>query len=132
MSSRIKVLIADDDPLLARALEEALAEWEGLEVVAIAEDGDAAVRLFAEHRPDVSLLDLSMPHADGLAAMAGIRKIDSSAAVLILSGTGNLRTLVRCFQFGARGCLRKGPDMFHVSAVAAAASHALPTSSGAR
>jgi DNA-binding NarL/FixJ family response regulator len=126
MTSRIKVMIADDDPLLAAGLAQALSEWAEIEVVAVANDGAEAVRLFAGSRPDVSLVDLSMPRGDGIEVTTQIRALDPAAALLILTGTEDVRSLVRCLELGARGCLRKRSDVFAYGAVAVVASHALP------
>lgn len=66
-------LIAEDEPLMRERLKEKLAEaWPQLAVVAEAEDGDAALELFEEHRPDIAFLDIRMPGLSGLEVAAAI------------------------------------------------------------
>ena len=66
-------LIAEDEPLMRERLKEKLAEaWPQLDVVAEAEDGDAALALFEEHRPDIAFLDIRMPGLSGLEVAAAI------------------------------------------------------------
>ncbi|HEY9101466.1 LytR/AlgR family response regulator transcription factor, partial [Chitinimonas sp.] len=64
---RVTALIAEDEPLLRLQLKEALAQaWPALEIVAEAEDGDAALAALAQQRPDIAFLDIRMPGANGL------------------------------------------------------------------
>ncbi len=66
-------LIAEDEPLMRERLKEKLAEaWPELSIVAEAEDGDAALELFAVHRPDIAFLDIRMPGLSGLEVAAAI------------------------------------------------------------
>lgn len=66
-------LIAEDEPLMRERLKEKLAEaWPQLSIVAEAEDGDAALELFAAHRPDIAFLDIRMPGLSGLEVAAAI------------------------------------------------------------
>jgi YesN/AraC family two-component response regulator len=65
-SNPLTVLIADDNGLFVRALEGLLESEESIRVIARAENGETAAHLAAELRPDVVLMDLSMPHLDGV------------------------------------------------------------------
>jgi DNA-binding NarL/FixJ family response regulator len=121
----LRVLIADDDPFFLSAFEVALAAWDGIEVVALARDGAEAVRLFSDTRPDVAIVDLSMPRGSGIEVTAQIRKLDSTAVVLILSGTEAVDSLTRCLDIGARGCLRKGDGVATLALASLAAAGAL-------
>jgi len=122
---KLRVLIADDDPLFLSALELALTAWHEIEVVAMARDGAEAVELFAATRPDVAIVDLSMPRGSGVDVTARVRELDESAMVLILSSTGDFESLARCLDLGARGCLRKGADYSRLAALALASSGAV-------
>jgi DNA-binding NarL/FixJ family response regulator len=122
---KLRVLIADDDPLFLSALELALTAWHEIEVVAMARDGSEAVELFAATRPDVAIVDLSMPRGDGIDVTARVRELDDNAIVLILSSTDDVDSLTKCLGLGARGCLRKGADYSQLGPLALAASGAV-------
>src|SRR5689334_9688242 len=66
VTGRVRVLIADDQPLFTHALAAILADDERIEVVGSAPDGGAAVELAAEIQPDIVVMDISMPRVDGL------------------------------------------------------------------
>jgi DNA-binding LytR/AlgR family response regulator len=73
MTSRVTALIAEDEPLMRERLKDKLREvWPELEVVAEAEDGDEAVAMFDEHRPQIAFLDIRMPGRSGLEVAAEI------------------------------------------------------------
>jgi DNA-binding NarL/FixJ family response regulator len=74
-SEPLTVLIADDNGLFVRALEGLLESEESIRVIARAENGETAAHLAAELRPDVVLMDLSMPHLDGFEATTRILEL---------------------------------------------------------
>ncbi|MBI1733909.1 MAG: response regulator transcription factor [Candidatus Rokubacteria bacterium] len=80
----LRILLADDHQILRHSLR-ALLEREGLEVVAEAEDGERAVELVASARPDVAVLDLSMPRLNGIEAARAIARAGSGARVVLLT-----------------------------------------------
>lgn len=80
------VLVVDDDPIVRRLVRATLAD-EGYEV-AVASDGEEALRLASEDHPDVIVLDLEMPKLDGRAAFRELRTRGVRAPVLILSANG--------------------------------------------
>jgi len=104
----IRVLIADDHRLFAEALEAILGGDERMTVIGHAGDGEEAVRLTLEQRPDVVLMDISMPVMDGIEAARKI-KADTNGDVCILMLTGsNSRTDVdRARRAGAAGYVTK-------------------------
>jgi len=77
--------VADDHPLMRTALRKSL-ERAGIEVVAEAGDGEEAVRLAVQMRPDIALLDLVMPHIDGLQAARQVAKACPDTRVVMISG----------------------------------------------
>lgn len=84
--SQLRVLIAEDAPAFAAALEELIVRDERIDVVGIATDGNEAVEMAARLEPEMILMDIHMPRLDGLAATQKIRDQGSSAAIVVLSG----------------------------------------------
>src|SRR5579884_2416310 len=105
--TQIRVLIADDHRLFAEALEVILAGDERITVVGQASDGGEAVRLAAELRPDVVLMDISMPVMDGIEAARAIRAGAGGAGILMLTGSNSRADVDRARQAGAAGYVTK-------------------------
>lgn len=103
----ITVVIADDHQLFAEALEAILATDERIEVVGQARDGREAVELCARLRPDVVLMDISMPVMDGIEATQVIRDGRDDACVLMLTGSNARQDVDRARQAGAAGYVTK-------------------------
>jgi len=103
----IRVLIADDHRLFAEALEAILAGDERVELVGLAADGEEAVRLAAEQRPDVVLMDISMPRMDGIAAAKAIHAADGAVRILMLTGSNARSDVDRARKAGAAGYVTK-------------------------
>ena len=109
----IRILIADDHAIVREGLKRILADDSEMELVAEASDGSEAVRLAREHRPDVVLLDVSMPNRSGIDALVDIRQADPSVRILILSMHPEDQYAIRCLRDGADGYLTKesAPDL---------------------
>lgn len=103
----IRVLIADDQALVREGLTLLLAQDEGLEVVGAAEDGETAVALAAELRPDVVLMDLVMPGLDGVDATRRIIALLPRTQVVILSAYADDESVFAAINAGAAGYLTK-------------------------
>jgi two-component system, NarL family, nitrate/nitrite response regulator NarL len=103
----VRVLIADDHQLFAEALEAILDSEERLEVVGRAADGRAAVELARDLRPDVILLDISMPVMDGFEAASAISALAEQPAVLMLTGSNSAQDVDRARRVGASGYVTK-------------------------
>jgi DNA-binding NarL/FixJ family response regulator len=104
---RIRVLIADDHRLFGEALEAILATDDRLEVVGHAGDGSEAVQLALSVKPEVILMDISMPIMDGFQATKQIRKQRPHARVLILTGSNSRIDVDRAREAGAAGYVTK-------------------------
>jgi len=107
MADTIRILIADDHALVREGLRQVLAGAPGFEVVAEAGNGSDVLPLVTSTRPDVALLDISMPGRTGIELAAEIRKQNLPTRVLILSVHDNTEYVVESVRAGARGYLRK-------------------------
>ena len=103
----IKVLVADDHPVVRKGLQTCLAKQAKLKIVGEAVDGDEALRKTRELVPDVVLMDISMPGMNGLAVTEVLRKELPQVKVLILSVHSNKEYIFRVNQAGAHGYVSK-------------------------
>ncbi|WP_338054197.1 response regulator transcription factor [Streptomyces spiramenti] len=103
----MRVLLADDEHLIRGAVAALLALEEDLAVVAEAASGPEAVAMAQAHRPDVAVLDLQMPGADGVAVATAIRAELPSCRTMIVTGHGRPGHLKRALAAGVRGFMPK-------------------------
>jgi len=103
----IRVLVVDDHAVVREGLRTFLELQEGIEVAGEAADGREAVRIAAELRPDVILMDLVMPRLDGVAAMRELRRRLPSSRVIVLTSFAGDDRLLPAIQAGAAGYLLK-------------------------
>ena len=103
----IKVLVADDHPVVRKGLQSCLARHGRLKVVGEAADGDEALRKTRELSPDVVLMDISMPGMNGLAVTEVLRRELPQVKVLVLSVHSNKSSIFRVIQAGAHGYVSK-------------------------
>lgn len=108
----IRVLLAEDHPVVRVGLEELLGAEEGIEVVAAVGNGAEAVAGVAEHVPDVALLDISMPEMDGIEATRRIRESGVATRIVILTASAGRESILRAIDAGALGYMLKdsAPD----------------------
>ena len=104
---RVRVLIADDEPLFVETIEALLAEDGRVDVVGTASDGREAVKLARSLEPDVILMDISMPTLDGIAAAREIRAHRPDARILMLTGSSISADIDRSRQAGVAAFLTK-------------------------
>ncbi|HVX68508.1 MAG TPA: response regulator transcription factor [Mycobacteriales bacterium] len=103
----IRVLLADDQTLVREGLTLMLGLMDGIEVVGVAADGEAAVALALEERPDVALLDLRMPRVDGVEATMRLRTQLPEIEVVVLTTYADDDSVMAALRAGARGYLTK-------------------------
>ena len=103
----IRVVIADDQRVTRDGLALLVGLNEGMEVVALAGNGEEAVAAALEHRPDVVLMDLSMPVMDGIAATAALAEQLPGTPVLVLSTYADDASIFPALRAGAKGYLTK-------------------------
>jgi two-component system, NarL family, nitrate/nitrite response regulator NarL len=104
---QIRVLIADDHRLFAEALEAILGGDPRIKVVGHAGDGREAVKLAVDHKPDVVLMDISMPVMDGIEAARAIKEEGGDASILMLTGSNSRADVDRARKAGAAGYVTK-------------------------
>ncbi|MFD8985378.1 response regulator [Streptomyces sp. NPDC059564] len=105
-----RVVVADDQTVVREGLVLLLGLLPGIEVVAAAGDGAEAVRLVAEHAPDVVLMDLRMPRVDGVEATRLITERHPGTAVVVLTTYSDDVSVLAALKAGARGYLTKDAD----------------------
>ncbi|MET9630568.1 response regulator transcription factor [Lentzea sp. NPDC006480] len=103
----IRVLIADDEPLMRAGIKAILGTADDIELVAEAGDGREAVQIVRERRVDVAVLDIRMPRMDGLACARELRTVAPSVRVVMLTTFGEDENIVRALSDGAAGFLLK-------------------------
>ncbi|HWD03876.1 MAG TPA: response regulator transcription factor [Amycolatopsis sp.] len=106
----LRVVLADDQAVVREGLVTLLGLLPGVDVVGAAADGDTALELVAQHRPDVLLVDLRMPHRDGVETTRLVRERHPSTEVVVLTTYTDDESLLGALRAGARGFLTKDAD----------------------
>jgi DNA-binding NarL/FixJ family response regulator len=106
----IRVLLAEDHPVVRAGLERLLATADDIEVVGGAVDGAQAVALADEHRPDVVLMDLSMPNMNGIEATKQILESNAAVQVVVLTSFADREQIEAALDAGAIGYLLKDAE----------------------
>jgi DNA-binding NarL/FixJ family response regulator len=102
-----RVLVVDDQRVVREGLQLILELLPDIEVVGSASNGEEALELAAERRPDVVLMDLRMPRLDGVEATRRLRETDPSTKVVVLTTYADDRSVIGALRAGARGFLTK-------------------------
>lgn len=110
MTEPIRVLVADDHPIVRQGLKTFLDIQPDLTVVAEARDGDEALALIAAHEPDVVLLDLKMPGSDGAKVLSRLAELKHPAKVIVLTSVTEASRVGEAVAAGAAGFLYKDID----------------------
>ncbi len=101
-----RVVVVDDSKFLVKQIVQFFESEMGYEVVATGHDGNAAVELYEEHKPDLITLDITMPNKDGQQAMEEIITKYADANVVMISAVRG-DTMLECMSFGAKGYVEK-------------------------
>ena len=106
----LRVVVADDHPMVRYGIAAVLAQVAEVELVGEAGDGDELLSVVARERPDVVLTDLSMPGRSGLEAVRALHESDPGLPVLVLTMHADDESVFAALRAGARGYLIKGAD----------------------
>lgn len=108
--NKLKILLADDHKLFREGIRALLQKYDHLDVVGEAENGKEVVDMISRLKPEVVLIDLTMPEMNGLEAIPRIKKIDSSVGIIVLSMHEDGSYIVKSIQLGAQAYLFKNVD----------------------
>lgn len=118
----IRVLVADDHAVVRHGLKQLLATFDGVELVGEAANGEEAAVLAAERSPDVVLMDLEMPVADGIEATKRIRAQNADVAIVVLTSFSDREKILQALDAGAVGYLLKDVEPEDLEKAIAAAA----------
>ena len=113
MSEKIKVLVSDDNQDFAKTLVSYLSKDEDLEIVGVARDGQEAYDKIVESKPDIALLDIIMPHLDGLGVLEKLNStnLEKKPMCIILSAVGQDKITQKAIELGAQYYIVKPFDI---------------------
>ncbi len=106
----IRIMVADDHPVVREGLTALINRQPGMEVVAEACDGAEAVEVFRKAHPDITMVDLRMPKMDGIQVISKIREATPEARVIMISTFDGDENIYQSLRAGAKGYLRKDAD----------------------
>jgi two-component system nitrate/nitrite response regulator NarL len=107
-NTKLRIVLVDDHPIYREGVARTLADVEGMDIVGQAADGERAVAMVRDLRPDLVLLDISMPHGGGIPALATIMQEPKPPLVVMLTASENEDDLMQALRFGAQGYVLKG------------------------
>ena len=118
----IRIVVADDHPVVRFGVKNMLENESGFEVVGEAEDGDVAITQTLELEPDILLLDLAMPRLPGLEALRAIMNKSPRVKIIMLTSTISTQQIIEALQIGARGIVLKDALADHLTTAIRAVS----------
>ncbi|HEY2384650.1 MAG TPA: response regulator transcription factor [Terriglobia bacterium] len=107
MNSKIRIVICDDHTLFVEGVKAMLRNESSLEIVGEARDGRQAVEMVQQHKPDVILMDVSMPDMNGFDATRRVHEFNAGVKVLMLTMHDEEELVARCLEAGAAGYIMK-------------------------
>jgi DNA-binding NarL/FixJ family response regulator len=126
---KIRVILADDHPVVRDGLAAIVNQQSDMQVVAEAGDGEEALKLFDEHLPDVMVLDLRMPKRDGVAVVQAVLEKHPKARMLIMTTFDGDEDIFRSLSQGAKGYLLKDAPRAEILSAIRAVSEDRPYTS---
>jgi two-component system NarL family response regulator len=129
MKSGIRIVLADDHPVVRDGLAAMINQQTDMEVVAEAGDGEEAISLFEQHKPDVMVLDLRMPKRDGVAVVQHVLQKNPKARILIITTYDGDEDIFQCLSQGAKGYLLKDAPRTEILSAIRAVSEDRPYTS---
>ncbi|NOQ93979.1 MAG: response regulator [Methylophaga sp.] len=109
-NNTIKIMLVDDHAIVREGYRSLLQKQDNMTVIAEASDGAEAYMKYKEHKPDVTVMDISMQGQGGLEAISRIKQLDSSAKILVFSMHQNPSFAVQATRAGALGYVTKSSD----------------------
>src|SRR6202166_5181411 len=122
VAAPIRIVVADDHPVVRFGVKNMLENEPGFEVVGEAEDGDVAITQTLELEPDILLLDLAMPRLPGLEALRAIMNKSPRVKIIMLTSTISTQQIIEALQIGARGIVLKDAVADHLTTAIRAVS----------
>lgn len=110
MKEKYSLMLVDDHPMLRKGVAQLIDLEDNLEVIAEADNGDAAIRLAIQHQPDVILLDLNMHGLSGIETLSSLKRAKVTAKVIIFSVSDNESDVLQALKYGAAGYLLKDEE----------------------
>lgn len=107
MSNKIRILLADDYPMIVDGLKLCLETRDNFDVVGVVNDGQKALEAFDTLKPDIIIMDINMPHLDGLQALEALKEKHPDVKVIVLSMHSSREYVTRAVRSGAKGYLLK-------------------------
>jgi DNA-binding NarL/FixJ family response regulator len=105
--TRIRVVLADDHPIVRDGLRKLLSLEDDIDVVGEASDGREVLQIVQQNEPDVVLLDLRMPNLDGLSALQALQQMNKKARVIVLTASEDKNEFVQAMKLGCSGIVLK-------------------------
>ncbi len=128
--AKLRVILADDHPVVRDGLAAIINQQPDMQVIAAASDGDEAMMLFLQHQPDVLVLDLRMPRLDGANVVTRLLEVQPKARILIMTTYDSDEDIFRSLSQGAKGyILKDAPRQEILSAIRAVSNDQPYTSS---
>ena len=103
----MNIMVVDDSKIMRQMIMEVCKNFKGMNVVATASDGVAAIEAFKKFNPQFITMDLTMPNLDGVEAIREIISLDASVKILVISALSDQETALESISAGAKGFLYK-------------------------
>lgn len=110
------IVIVDDSPLMRKMLHKILSE-NGHTIIAMGKDGNEGLELFSNHKPDLLLLDITMPNKSGVECLEEVLRLQPDAKVVMFSSNSDESSQNTCLSLGAKAFLAKDVNLMDTSKI---------------